>query len=776
VIRQQPKPWRALGSFVRACRPALRRTLPVLPLLLGLACLALFDASEQTAPPQVEPAPSARPTRLIVFMVDSLDRRDVESSSSLPLLHGRLAKAGLSGPVSACVDGVTIPCVSAMVTGFDRASGFSPLRNFGAARGLAERSVLGALEQRKHRVGYFGDALLAKALDGLTVVEAPLRDDQPDDGETLRVAFDSLARDELELVFVHLLSLDETAHKFTATGPAYREALGQLDARLEQAFGRLRADDHVAILGDHGHSETGRHSAGLGTETYAAYFGPQFVHKLQRPLAMTDHARVWARLFGLHWGERSWVDDYFDRPAAQPETAQPPALAVRSRSAGPLVVVLLLAVLLAAAGARTDPAVPLHWSARRGAALALGIAAMLALSFAVPLVWHWLATDAGAIALALIVGLMGAGVLWLWSGAPAQAGERGPERASGLLVAGAVLWALPTAEPTAGLKSPVLWLVAVLMVLFVRAVRAREPLRGLRTLVCLVALLLLALVRVQDYLPRMFMTDGAGPLLGRVVPGLLVAGAVFAAGGARSALLATLGWLVAQLFADATDRWLLLPCASILLLSFAAFRRAALFDLACFLLPLACGCFFQRESAQYASVATTWLLWSVLPRLTANESSLMRGGCCVLLMWLSFWTAMSSRVGGIDYDFYFRWLPAGAAAMSDAVQQGLLTAAKCMLPTVFGALLAHRVGGLPIEVIRSAEHLTRVRLSLSIVFVAGLSLARGAADVHLLYDATQEIAFWLLVFAVLGLIAAVTQVGTRRAVSTRRSAAATTAP
>lgn len=728
----------------------------MLPLLLGLACLACLDATEQTSLPVVQQLAPAPATRLAVLMVDSLDRRDVESVTSLPLLHGRLRDAALHGPVLACVDGVTIPCVSAMITGFDRASGFSPLRNFGAARELAGRSVLGALEARGLRVGYVGDPLLAKALEGLTVVEAAAHEGLVDDDATLRHGLRALAQARLDVIFIHLLALDETAHKFTATSAAYARALHTLDSQIARTMTALREDDHLVVLGDHGHAQSGRHSAGLGTETYAAYFGPLLPRGSQRSLAMTDHARIWARLFGLRWGASSWVDGFFDRRAEPQATREPPALALRPRDRLGLVGVLLLAMGLAVLGAGVPEAPPWRWGARRLIALGLGTTAMLALSLLVPALWHGLATDAGALALALLVGLVGASVLRLAAVAPPDGAARD---VGGLLLSGALLWALPTGEPTAGIKGPVLWLMAVLSVLLVRALRAARPRQAAACGACFLVLLLLALVRVRDYLPGALFVQDAGVVVGAVLPACLVVSAVLAVGGARAALITLAGSSAGQLLSGSADRWLIVPCAAILLLTFAAFRRRVLFPAVCFLLPVACSSFFRQDNTQLASVAGTWLLWALLPRLVSGRGLALRAASFTLLMWLSFWTAMSTRVGGVDYDFYFRWLAPGAGATSDAVQQGLLTAAKCMLPAVFGALLAHRAGALPLALLKGAEHLMRVRLALTIVFTVGLSLGRGRADVYLLYDATQEIAFWLLMVAVLGLVAAVRQVG-----------------
>jgi hypothetical protein len=741
-------------------RAWLQPVLAMLPLLLGLACLALFDASEQTEPPQVRVSAGAQPqTRLVVLMVDSLDRRDVESARSLPALHGRLASAGLSGPVRACVDAVTIPCVSAMITGFDRASSFSPLRNFGAARELAQESVLGALEQHGHRVGYFGDTLLARALSGLTVVRAH---EEIDDDQTVHDALASLAADHLELVFIHLLALDEAAHKFTAQSAEYTEALHRTDARIARAMAALRADDHVVVLGDHGHAETGRHSAGMGTETYAAYFGPRFQGSPRRALAMTDHARLWARLFGLSWGERTWVEGYFEQTrgaASVPRTHGTAALAVRPRAPGPLLMVLVVCLLLAATGSGQALHRRASWSRARVLALLVGLTVTLGLSVLVTWLWPVLGSDLGALTLSVFIGLLGALVLRLWTAAPraqpvrfaAQLGARG--------VTGALLWALPTAEPTAGIKAPMLWLEALLLHRLVPALRGGARLRVVSLLSCLLALLLLTLVRVRDYLPRLLFVDGVGNFVGVLLPVLLLLAAVLSACGARAALLTLLGSVIAMFVGDSHSRWLLLPCALLLPLALVAFRSQLLVSLACLLLPLAGAAFFAHDSPQLMCIATTLLLWALLPALLREETVLVRASSFLLLMWLSFWTTMSTRIGGIDYDFYFRFLPHDAAATSEAVQQGLLTAAKCMLPPVFGALLAQRAGGLPLAVLKCAEQLTRLRMAVTLLFLLGLSLGRGAADLQLLYDATQEAAFWLLMFAVLGLIAAANQVG-----------------
>lgn len=727
-------------------------SLAVLPLVLGLACLAFLDASERTAPPAVVVRERTASTRLLVLMVDSLDVRDVETPGALPRLRAHLGRAGLHGPVRACVDGVTIPCVSAMVTGFDHASGFSPLRNFGAARGLTDRSVLGALLRRGHRVGYFGDPLLAKALEGLTMIEAPEHEDVVDDAHTLNAGLAALAARRVEVAFVHLLALDETAHKFTASGAAYRQALTLLDDRLDRALRSLRHDDHAVILGDHGHEESGRHSADIGTMTYAAYFGPRFARPVARSMAMTDHAGVWSRLFGLGWGSRSAGDDYFEGRAVP---AGEPVLRARPRDLAPLAACFGLALLLGLTGRLVHES---RVTLTIAAAVASGV--MIALSVLVSYAFSSLASELVACLLAALLGCAGALVLLIATRrVPPHAADSGLRDWRALTLAGALLLALPTAEPTAGLKAPVLWLLVCLAPATLQALRAKRWRATLTVLSCWLLLAVLAAVRVRDYLPRSLLEQDRGPLWSTLVPAALLIAASGTVGGLRSAAASLLGAVAAPWLAQHAGRWLIIPCAAVLPLTFLAFRRRGGFDVVCLLVPIACHSFFPQDSAQLASVAACWWLWAVLPTFLRTQTLLLRTATFVLLTWLSFWAAMSTRIGGVDYDFYFRWLPTQAGATAEAVQQGLLTATKCLLPAAFGALLATRAGALPLEVLKSAEQLMRVRLALTIVFVVGLSTLRGTPNLQLLYDGTQEVAFWLLMFAVLGLVAAANQVG-----------------
>jgi hypothetical protein len=690
-----------------------RLALAVLPLFLGFAALYAFDRSDSVELPAVTQVEVVN-TRLFVLMIDSLDRRDV---AALPTLQARLPRAGLHGRVRACVDGVTIPCVTAMVSGVDRASGFSPLRNFGAARALSEHSLLGELQRRGRCVGYFGDTLLAKALAGLRVVYAAEHEGVVDDEDTLNHAL--AARDALELVFIHLLAIDETAHKFGAQSPEYALALQHTDARIARVFASQTERDHVVVLGDHGHELSGRHSADVGTDTYAAYFGPRFGRHVERDMVMTDHASIWARVFGLRWGSETLADAYF---AGAPEAH--PQLASRARAKGPLIVAIVIA--LATALATREVRFRQAGIALLGGVVMLGLSALYRVSY------DHLSGVAGSMLSAAAVGLAGAAMITL--------GLRRVE--AWMAVPGALLFALPTAEPTAGIKAPVLWLLVVLLL--------RRPTRS--WWVSALVLFALALVRVRDYLPRSLLEVDVG-MAGTVLATVLMLAAVFEAGGITAALALAAGQLIA-LLTDENARYWIAPCALVLPLAFLGLRQRRAFELTCFLLPLACNAFFPHDTAQLTAVAASWLLWVCLPAALREQNAWLRASGFVLLMWLSFWAAMSTRVGGVDYDFYFRWLPANEGATGEAGWQGLLTAAKCMLPVVFGALLASRAGLLTREVVEGAQHLTRVRLALATLFVAGLSWTSVPVNVQWIYDATQEVAFWILMFAVLGLIAA----------------------
>ncbi|MET0287424.1 MAG: alkaline phosphatase family protein [Polyangiales bacterium] len=687
----------------------MRFALAVAPLLLGFVALAMFDLADDSSAMHATRVEQAH-ARLVVLIVDSLDARDV---AHLPALRTR--SPGLHGEVRACVDGVTIPCVTAMIHGYDRASGFSPLRNFGAARELVPRSVLGALERNGVRVGYFGDPLLARALAGLHEVQAI---EDADDARALRSGLAALGH--LDVVLIHLLGIDEAAHKFGAEAPAYEEARRSIDLAIERTFSQLSSDDHLVVLGDHGHALSGRHSADMGTTTYAAYYGPRFARGAELPMQMTDHAALWARLFGLRWGEHTLADDYF---AARPLHASA-HLTTRERKTWPLLLACALAGLIAAAGA-----------ARRPRAIDAPVAGLATLGIALD---AWLATRA-ATWLSSVGGALAAS-LWLGGSGALLRKAAGQVELRTALLTGALLWALPTAEPTAGIKAPMLWLVVLLAMH-----------RSWRAGAAALVLLALAMVRVQAFLPRVLLEPGLDARLAEGLPALLLIAAVWLASDARAALCALGGSLIA-LVIDVDSRWLMLPCALVLPLAFAALRVRACFAPLCLLLPIACSVFFPRDSASLAAVCASWLAWALVPRALREQPPELRAAAFVVLMWVSFWTAMSTRIGGIDYDFYFRWLPTTAGAMDQAIPQGLLTAAKCMLPVVFGALLARRAEARHEHVLELAATLTAVRLALTLVFVAAASLLH--ADVQALYDATQEVAFWLLMYAVLGLVSA----------------------
>jgi hypothetical protein len=683
--------------------------LAVAPLLLGFVALALFDLADDGSAPAVTRAERAH-TRLVVLIIDSLDLRDVPS---LPALDSH--ERGLYGPVRACVDGVTIPCVTAMIRGYDRASGFSPLRNFGAARDLVRHSLLGAMQDEGLRVGYFGDPLLARALDGLTIVRAV---EDADDERTLQLGLAALP--ELDVALIHLLAIDEAAHKFGAEAPAYEQARRGVNDAIARTFARLAPTDHLAVLGDHGHELSGRHSADIGTTTYAAYYGPRFARGVESELAMTDHAPLWGRLFGLRWSERTLADDYF---AGRPLHGYR-GLATRARSLLPLLLACAVAALVARALARVRPALG-----------ALALMVMLLEGVLTARGSDWLASTQGALGSTLLIGGVAAVVLKLVANLDTHSA----------LLTGSLLAALPTAEPMAGIKAPMLFLLALLLAF---GVRGRNE-RG-RALLAALVLLALAMVRVQAFLPRVLLDPKLDPRLGEALPTLLLLAAVFSV-SRISALSIAAGTLTAHLLGD-DSRWLMLPCALVLPLAFAALRVRRCFEPLCFLLPIACRTFFPHDTAGLAAVSASWLLWSLVPRALREQPLALRAAAFVVLMWVGFWTAMSTRIGGIDYDFYFRWLPPSAGATDQAVQQGLLTAAKSMLPVVFGVLLALRGGArLEAELERAAQ-LTGWRIALTILFVVALSLLQ--AELKLLYDATQELAFWLLMYAVLGLISA----------------------
>lgn len=726
---------------------AARATAALVPIVVAVLMLFLLEHARRPKAVSQGPdgsAPARTNTRLLVLLVDSLAERDV-APRTMPRLSARLARSGLHGPVRACADAVTVPCVLALVRGHDWLSVFALGRNFGGRTRALDDSVLGALKARGRRLGYFGEPQLARTFEGLDRVVARTRPD----AETLADALSNLKQGQLDLSFAHLLAVDDAGHVHGPRSERYARVLDDTDRLLEHALASLTPGDHALVLGDHGHALDGRHAAGLDTTTYAAYFGPRFARPSRHPMALTDHAALLARVFGeRRTNEPAWVDAYLrGRPPSASEATVLPPLETDAHVPLGLALLVALSSLFVAIGAADFRALR-SLRAVHVLALAVGMAAVAGFALAWPVLRGFSFTaplGAGLLA-ALAAALLGVIVLRAYpvSGAPIWA------RA----LAGLGVFALPVVQLEGGPRPLVIGLALTL--LFVPT--------GARTARWIGAALLasLAPVSLADEIPREFVVyTWLASQLGWTLPALLGAGAIASAsmGAQRLQTLGTLAFGIglSALLPLAPPRVGLVVCALSLPVALYALRRPRAFALAAALCPGALWIFCEGQPDELAPVIAVLAVSALAPRLvpgTAPSLRLTRAALLFLLLWLVYWTTMGTRIGGVDYDFYFRFLPEGATATREWPLQALLTAEKHLLPAALVLLLAQAGRAFDALDFELAAALARARLGVLLFLTAILAGARMVPSSWLLGEATQEAALFVLLLLTLGLVGA----------------------
>ncbi len=746
---------------------AVART-AALAALLGLSCLWLLDAARQTKVPPLVRVGRPAATRLVVLFVDSLSERDVRSDGAMPRLAARLASGGLHGPVQACADAITVPCMTAAITGNDHLSVFALGTNFMSSSSAIENSVLGQLQRAGYRVGYLGERILAKTMAGLTYVVADLESDE----QVLEQLSRNLDAQRLDVLIVHLRGIDQTAHKYGDAAPEYSAARSLIDAQLEAVMAQLGPSDHVLVMGDHGHTPSGRHAAGLDVTTYAAYLGPQFARKQETPMLMTDHAAIWARLFGFSRDTPGWLDDYYAGRALRPHDVE--SLAPSSHVPA---WALLICVLLA--GATCMPsfggAPPERFRAL--ISFAASVALMAGLGAVWPdlraFIWGSLTkiqlTRAASI---LATALLGSGLLsWLRSFAGGFALlARGP---AGLdpstwrggytrILAAAIVFAVPTVYGLGGPTVVQSWLALGLFGYALWFAKQGEGRRALQAaFACVVALSLLG-VKHANYVQRGF------TVYSRLLPQLspyalpLVASAflLFAMLSGRAlARVQPATWLPLVIGGSAaacagvvSDRWFVLPCLLALPLVLLALHSPRFMPAA-----LACAIpavwFFYGDSLPTLTpILAVWALCALLPRIFRGSDPVLRGAVLLGLVLMSFRTAMGCRIAGIDFDFFFRLLPHDTDVTAHWLAAALFTTAKYLHTVTLGLLLARAHDPDLVGALREAVCIGGARLGMCLFFLAGLSMTQPAAGAALVGDASQEAALWVIALAVLAVV------------------------
>ncbi|MFT7624366.1 MAG: hypothetical protein ACI9WU_003553, partial [Myxococcota bacterium] len=99
------------------------------------------------------------------------------------------------------------------------------------------------------------------------------------------------------LTIVHVVFSDRIAHEEGVHSQAYRDVFASIDRKIGTLGRSLGPHETFVVMGDHGHTDTGRHALGLDVPTALVYRGARFVPSstLPRvPLAIHRYLLSWA--------------------------------------------------------------------------------------------------------------------------------------------------------------------------------------------------------------------------------------------------------------------------------------------------------------------------------------------------------------------------------------------------------------------------------------------------------------------------------------------------
>lgn len=718
--------------------------LPIVAALFALWLLEVSPASKRRASVELAKPPA---TRLLIYWIDSLADIEAENPQLMPNLQRRMASQPvLRGPAQACADAVTVPCFTAMITGVDRFSMFSLGRNFGPQTGALEGSVLRELQSRGHRVGYAGEPMFEHVVAGVDykyIRTIP-------DTQAIAEGLEQLDRERLDLLIVHLRETDEISHRFGPSHSSYKEGLRNVDAAIDAAFAQLRPTDHLMIIGDHGHTPDGRHFAGLEVPTYAALFGPSVQSSLRIPMAVSDFGHIWAHLFGVGFGPRSFVDDYFAGAVVKVPAQLPVPPGGAPAPLWAAAACLLLGALL---GGGTELPGLLGLRTTRGVVTSLLLIAAFALVGSTFTTWRPLLAFRPLSAGLLL--FLATGLLVLAIVTAAGRGRVNAVTPLELGTFGITLFALPTVYKYGGAFSILSALIVIVGVVAFGALQRGNRRHALLTLALLVPLYALYNPAVRNFAVRWF------PVFSEWIPSYAaLACVVFGAGALaipghesirrQTWLAAAAGAIFAGLTSVLSPYAFVLPCALAMPLCFVAMRRPSLAPVAIGLAVPALWFFNERDAIVLGPVSATMLLWAYLPLAARASSARLRGFVLVALVVATFWASMGCRMTGISFNFFFAWLPAGVSVTQPWVLQTLFTLAKYALAPALGLLLAHlNCADEVAEASLICASTARARLGLTIIFLSAFSFATRDAGPFLRADITQEVVLWVFVLAVI---------------------------
>lgn len=225
-------------------------------------CLAFFTtvhlfltpgASKPEPGIQVAPPPDQK---LFVFIIDGM-RPDDAKDPRLTFLQP-FRDHGFFAEIQPCLECLTVPCISEAFTGTASAGLLGAYHNLVSASELSNSSLFSDVLASGRRTAVVHEGQYRGFSRWLTHEYRGKKE-----WETVQ----SWLSEGVELIVWHYPHLDEVAHHAKVGTKRYKKALDKVDADAKQLVAALPADYRLVVVGDHGHTATGRHIFGLDIPT-----------------------------------------------------------------------------------------------------------------------------------------------------------------------------------------------------------------------------------------------------------------------------------------------------------------------------------------------------------------------------------------------------------------------------------------------------------------------------------------------------------------------------
>src|SRR3954469_12320179 len=203
--------------------------------------------------------------RTVVFILDSAGRSEMFDPTLMPFLSS-LRTASLWGRSRSCAAKTTFPCIKSIFEGREAAMG-TTLQDF-SAFASSRTTWPASLAASGMRLRVASDHTLNRLyphafVDSLNYedLHVPLREREDFVYRKARQWFDDPS---IDVLLLHIIGTDKIAHEYKWRGAEYLQKYREVDDFIREIAGRLRPEDYLYAISDHGHNELGGHTEEAG--------------------------------------------------------------------------------------------------------------------------------------------------------------------------------------------------------------------------------------------------------------------------------------------------------------------------------------------------------------------------------------------------------------------------------------------------------------------------------------------------------------------------------